>query len=298
MRSDEAVQHRTPFPWLKPAVFVGSLVPLAAIVMRAVRGELGANPVAEALNQLGLLALVFLVASLACGPLKTLFDVTWGLRLRRMLGLFAFFYALLHAGFYVSVDQRFDAHAIAADVVKRRFIQAGVATFGILLPLALTSTHGAVRRLGFALWKRLHRLAYLAASLAIVHFFWRVKKDVREPLAYGAVLVVLLLVRALPAMVATLRAHFPMRSDDVGHVATRPRRAGSGASRLVAIGLLGGWAVIVPLAVLGIIVKERPSKTRLNTADGPTTVCVEAPGASAVPESLLVVHGRGPYCGW
>ena len=296
MRATQAVQHRTPLPWLRPAVFVGSLVPLAAIVARAARGELGPSPVAEALNQLGLLALVFLVASLACTPLKTVFDVTWGLRLRRMLGLFAFFYALLHAGFYVGVDQHLDLHAIVADVVKRRFIQVGGATLIILVALALTSTQGAIRRLGFVPWKRLHRLSYVAASLAIVHFFWRVKKDVREPLVYAAVLVVLLVVRAVPAMVATLRAHLPARRDDVSPVATGPGRTVSSASRLVAIGLIGGWAIIVPLALLGVVARERPSKV-LN-AGAPTAVCVEAPGASVVPGSLLVIHGRGPYCGW
>jgi sulfoxide reductase heme-binding subunit YedZ len=188
-----------PYPWLKPAVLTGALVPAAALVVRAARDELGADPIAEALNQLGLLALVFLVAALAAAPVKALAGWTWPLRLRRMLGLLAFFYAVLHVGTYAGLDQGFDWGAIAADVTKRPFIYAGAATFTLLLPLALTSTDAAVRRLGFVRWKRLHRLAYVATALAVVHFFLRVKKDVSEPLAYGAVVAALLLVRLLVA---------------------------------------------------------------------------------------------------
>ena len=184
-----------PYPWLKPAVLAGGLVPIATIVLRGVRGELGADPIAQGLNQLGLVALIFLIAALACTPLKTLAGVTWPLRIRRMLGLFAFFYATLHVTTYLAVDQRFDWTAIWADLTKRRFIYVGATTFVLLVPLAVTSTNGWVRRLGFPAWKRLHRLAYLATILAVVHFVWRVKKDLSEPLAYGAVLAALLLVR-------------------------------------------------------------------------------------------------------
>lgn len=192
-----------PLPWLKPGVFAGALVPLAAIVLHGARGELGADPIAQALNQLGLMALVFLVAVLACTPAKTLLGWTWPIRLRRMLGLFGFFYAALHVSTYAALDQGFDWAAIFADVTKRKFIYVGLTTFTLLIPLAVTSTNGMVRRLGFANWKRLHRLAYVATVLAVVHFTWRVKKDVREPLTYGAVLGTLLVVR-----VATLvRAH-------------------------------------------------------------------------------------------
>ena len=189
------VRRSGPFPWLKPGVFVGSLVPLAALAVRAVRGELGANPIAEALNKLGLVALVFLVAALACTPAKTLFGWTWPLRLRRMLGLFGFFYAFLHLCTYAGLDQVFDWQAMWADVTKRKFIFVGMSTFVLLVPLAVTSTNGALKQLGYARWKLLHRLAYLAAILAVIHFTWRVKKDVREPVAYGIVLGALLLVR-------------------------------------------------------------------------------------------------------
>jgi sulfoxide reductase heme-binding subunit YedZ len=184
-----------PLPWLKPGVFVGSLVPLAAITLRAASGELGANPVAEALNQLGLVALVFVVAALMCTPLKTMFGWTWPMRLRRMLGLFGFFYALLHVATYTGLDQGFDWRAIWADVTKRKFIFVGFAAFVLLIPLAITSTNGSVKRLGYARWKRLHRLAYLAPILAVIHFVWRVKRDVSEPAVYAVVLAALIGVR-------------------------------------------------------------------------------------------------------
>src|SRR5207253_2901399 len=118
--------------------------PLAAILLRAWRGELGANPIAQALNQLGLVALVFLVAALACTPLKTLFGWTWPTRLRRMLGLFGFFYGLLHVSTYTVLDQVLDWHAISEDVTKRKFIFVGFAAFVLLVPLAATSTSAAL----------------------------------------------------------------------------------------------------------------------------------------------------------
>lgn len=187
--------RRRPHPWLEPSILVGSLVPAVAIVTRGVRGELGANPIAQGLNQLGLVALVFLIAALACTPAKTLFGWTWPLRIRRMLGLLAFFYATLHVATYTGLDQVFDWAAIWKDVSKRKFIFVGFAAFVLLVPLALTSTNGAVRRLGFARWKLLHRLAYVAPALVVLHFFWRVKKDVSEPVAYGIALTILLAIR-------------------------------------------------------------------------------------------------------
>lgn len=192
--------RRRPYPWLEPAVLVGALVPVGAIVLRAARGELGANPIAQALNQLGLVALVLLVAALACTPAKILFGWTWPFRIRRMLGLLAFLYAALHVATYVGLDQVFDWAAIWKDVTKRKFIFVGAAAFALLVPLALTSTDASVRRLGFARWKLLHRLAYVAPALGVLHFFWRVKKDVSEPLAYGAALAALLAVRVVTGL--------------------------------------------------------------------------------------------------
>jgi sulfoxide reductase heme-binding subunit YedZ len=189
------MRRAQPLPWLKPGVFVGALVPVAAILANAWRGELGANPIAQALNQLGLVALVFLLAALACTPLKTFLGWTWPIRLRRMLGLFGFFYALVHVATYAALDQGLDWQAMWADVTKRKFILTGFSAFILLVPLAATSTSGALKRMGHARWKRLHRIAYLAPSLGVVHFVWRVKTDVSEPLAYGLVLAALLLVR-------------------------------------------------------------------------------------------------------
>lgn len=190
--------HRpAPTPWLKPGVFAGALVPLVFILLQALRGRLGANPIAEALNNLGLVALIFLIASLACTPLKTVFGWGWPIRLRRMLGLFAFFYGSLHLLTYAGLDQGLDYRAIWRDVTKRPFIFVGMAAFASMVPLALTSTAASVKRMGNVAWKRLHRLAYLAAALGAVHFYLRVKKDVREPVLYALVLGVLLFVRVV-----------------------------------------------------------------------------------------------------
>jgi sulfoxide reductase heme-binding subunit YedZ len=186
-----------PLPWLWPAVVTGASVPLVAIPAGLFRGTLGANPVAEALNELGLLALVFLVASLACSPIKTLTGQAWPIRLRKTLGLFSFLYASLHLLTYVGVDQLMNLSAVLDDIAKRPFISVGLAAWVVLVPLAITSTARMLKRLGFARWKLLHRFAYVAASLAVIHFFLRVKKDVTEPLVYAALLGALFLVRLL-----------------------------------------------------------------------------------------------------
>jgi sulfoxide reductase heme-binding subunit YedZ len=193
-------------PWLKPGVLVGSLVPLVSILYRAARGGLGANPVAEALNELGLTALIFLILSLACTPAKILFRVTWPIRIRRMLGLLAFFYASLHVLTYACVDQLGQLRAIFEDVTKRPFIAVGFAAWLILVPLAITSTAKMTKRLGAARWKRLHRLVYLATLLGVIHFVWRVKKDVSEPVVYGTIIGILLLVRLANARAPKARS--------------------------------------------------------------------------------------------
>ena len=198
-------RRQLPFPWLKPGVFLGALLPLFGLVLQAARGRLGADPVAIALNRLGLLALIFLVASLAATPAKLLLGWTWPIHLRRMLGLFAFFYASVHFATYVAIDQRFDWPVLWADVTTRKFMVVGFGAFLLLLPLALTSTDASVRRIGYRRWKALHRLVYLAAVLAAVNFLWRVKLDIRQPLIYALVLAALLLVRVAEA-VRTRRA--------------------------------------------------------------------------------------------
>ncbi len=192
-------------PWLKPAVLVGSLWPAIRLAVVGARGELGANPIATALNQLGLVALTFLIASLACTPLKAFIGWTWPIRIRRMLGLYAFFYASLHFLTYVGLDQIFDFKAIFADITKRKFIFVGFSAFLLLVPLAITSTDAMVRRLGYLRWKLLHRLVYAAAILGVVHFIWRVKKDLSQPLTYGAILAVLLAARPVDFLLKRLR---------------------------------------------------------------------------------------------
>ena len=198
--------RRGPRPWLNPGVLVGTSAPLLSILLRARSGALGANPIAEALNELGLMALVLLIASLACTPLRTLAGWTWPIRVRRLLGLLAFAYATLHVAVYAGLDQGLDLRAVLADVFKRRFIFVGFAAFVMMAPLAWTSTKGAVRRMGYVRWKRLHLLVYPAALCAVVHFVWRVKKDLSEPLAYAAILAALLLVRVVARGSGTVAA--------------------------------------------------------------------------------------------
>jgi len=189
-----------PYPWLKPAVLVGGLVPLALLVLGFVRGTLGANPIEYALHQTGMLALILLVASLACTPLKVVSGWTWPMRLRKLLGLLGFGYAVLHFLVYAGVDHGLDLAIILEDIAKRPFITVGFLALVLLVPLAVTSTNAMVHRLGFPLWQRLHRLAYVAASLGVVHFVWRVKKDLTEPLVYGAVLGLLFVIRLAEAL--------------------------------------------------------------------------------------------------
>jgi methionine sulfoxide reductase heme-binding subunit len=181
--------------WLKRGVLIGALVPLLTIALRAYTGTLAANPIAEALNQFGLLALIFLVGSLAPTPLKALLDWKWPLRLRRMLGLLSFFYASLHLATYVLLDRAGQWQTLLEDLGKRPFITVGFLAWLLLLPLAITSTDASVKRLGFKTWKLLHRLAYVGAAFGVIHFAWRVKKDASEPLMYGLALALLLAVR-------------------------------------------------------------------------------------------------------
>ncbi|MEP7052396.1 MAG: protein-methionine-sulfoxide reductase heme-binding subunit MsrQ [Pseudomonadota bacterium] len=174
--------------WLNPAVATGSLLPFVAIAERASRHQLGANPVATALNQIGLLGLIFLMASLSCTPLKIMFGWTWPLRIRRTLGLCGFFTVLLHFLVYLVLDQGLALGELFRDVLKRPFIAVGFAALVLLIPLAITSTRRSVQRLGFPRWQTLHRLAYAIGVLGALHFYLRVKADHAQPVAYGVVL--------------------------------------------------------------------------------------------------------------
>jgi sulfoxide reductase heme-binding subunit YedZ len=172
--------------------------PLLKVAVDGATGGLTANPVEAVQNRLGFWALTLLAASLAATPLQDLLGLAWPARLRRLVGLAAFGYAALHFAWWLGVDQGLDLDAVAADVVKRPFVTVGLAALLLLLPLALTSTDGWVRRLGFRTWKRLHRLAYPAALLGVLHFLWRVKADRQKPVIFAAVIGALLLARLLP----------------------------------------------------------------------------------------------------
>jgi len=195
---------RTRDKWLQPLGFVAALLPALWIGVDALRGHLGANPIAAVLNRLGYWTLVLLLASLACTPARIVLRSGWPMKFRRMWGLFAFFYGLAHFLFYIGVDQFFDVQTIYQDVVRRKFMTVGFAALCLLVPLALTSTKNSIRRLGGRRWTRLHRLVYPAAVLAVIHFVWRVKADRREPFIFGAVLLVLFAVRVVNGL---LRSH-------------------------------------------------------------------------------------------
>lgn len=178
--------------WLKPGVLGLSLLPLAWLAWRVVADDLGVNPV-ETLNRtLGDWALRFLLVALAVTPLRRLTGWAALARLRRMMGLLAFFYVCLHLGSYVGIDLFFDWRILWQDVAKRTYITLGMAGFVLLVPLAVTSTDGMVRRLGGRGWRRLHGLVFPAAVLAVAHYWMMVKADIRQPLLYAVVLAVLL----------------------------------------------------------------------------------------------------------
>lgn len=178
--------------WLKPAFFALALLPLAWLAWRAAFAGLGVNPVEFVNRFLGDWALRFLLLALAVTPLRQWTGWAPLARLRRMAGLFAFFYVCLHVASYVGLDLFFDWAALWADVLKRTYITLGMAAVALLLPLAVTSTDGMIRRLGGRRWRALHRLVFPAAILAVAHFFLMVKADLREPLVYAVLLALLL----------------------------------------------------------------------------------------------------------
>ncbi len=178
----------------KPLVFVAGLAPLAWMICGALQlfgASLGADPVKKLEHECGKTALNFLLLTLSVTPVRTLAGLPQLLRLRRMLGLFAFFYAVVHFSVYLVLDLELNFPLVGADIVKRPYITVGFTALLLLLPLALTSTNGMMRRLGRR-WQSLHRLIYVIAALAVWHFYWQVKRDVREPLLYISVLALLL----------------------------------------------------------------------------------------------------------
>ena len=196
-----ALRHPPPAAWksLKVAVFAASLWPfgsLAAGAFGLAGFDLGANPVEALIHGTGKWALNFLLITLAVTPLRWLTGWNWLVRFRRMLGLFAFFYACMHFTSYAIIDQRLDVGVIVEDVLQRPYITIGMLALLLLIPLAATSTKGMMRRLGRQ-WQRLHRLVYLIAPLGVWHFYWQEKQDVLEPLIYASILAGLLLFRVI-----------------------------------------------------------------------------------------------------
>jgi methionine sulfoxide reductase heme-binding subunit len=178
--------------FLKAGVFAACLVPLGILAANALARNLGANPIDEITDQTGIWTLRLLLISLAVTPLRRLTGWNRLIQVRRMLGLFAFFYASLHFLTYLWLDQFFAVEDIIADVMDRPFITIGFASFVLLIPLAVTSTTAMIRRLGGKWWQRLHRLVYAIGVGGIVHYLWLVKADLRDPAIYGGVLALLL----------------------------------------------------------------------------------------------------------
>lgn len=181
---------------LKIAVFLLCLLPLAKLALEAfgIRGDLGANPIEELIHRNGKWGLNFLLITLAVTPLRRITGWNQAIRFRRMLGLFAFFYVLLHFLMYAGLDQRFALGYIVEDIIERPYITLGITGLLLLVPLAITSTNGMMRRLGRR-WQKLHRLVYVIAVLGVWHFYWQVKQDTLEPLIYAGILALLFVIR-------------------------------------------------------------------------------------------------------
>ncbi|MCG6886600.1 MAG: sulfoxide reductase heme-binding subunit YedZ [Proteobacteria bacterium] len=181
----------TRFQLIKSILFLVCLVPMVNLVWGFYADRLGANPFEALTRQSGEWTLRFLLLTLLMTPLREILQQAWPLRLRRMFGLFTFFYALFHLITYLWLDQFFDWQEIATDILKRPFITAGMLAFTLLVPLAFTSTRAMMRRLGRR-WKSLHRSIYLIGVLAVLHYLWLVKADLREPLIYAGLMISLL----------------------------------------------------------------------------------------------------------
>ena len=180
--------------YFKPSIFFLSLIPFLIIIYKIYFNQLGPEPVKEITHHTGEWTLIFICLTLAMSPLKKLTNLTIWINFRRMLGLFIFFYATLHMLTYVVIDYRLDFLSISKDILTKRFIFVGFTAWLLMIPLALTSSRKAVLFLKDK-WKKLHRLIYLIAILGVIHFVWLVKKDLTEPLIYGAIIIILLVSR-------------------------------------------------------------------------------------------------------
>ncbi len=188
--------------WLRVVLWVLVIVPIIWMAVRGVLGNLGANPIERLEDESGQWVLRFLAASLAVSPLIKLTQWGWLIKQRRFLGLAAFWYAALHLSVYIGLDNFFDVDDIVKDVLKHLYITVGMFAFLLLLPLAITSTKGWIKRLGGKRWNALHRAVYVAAVAGCIHFLWSVKKDITEPLIYGAIFAVLLSLRFIQRPIA------------------------------------------------------------------------------------------------
>jgi methionine sulfoxide reductase heme-binding subunit len=195
---------------LKVGVWVVALVPLARLLYGFWIDDLTVNPIEYVTRELGQTALRLLLASLAATPLRILFGLSWPLTLRRLLGLFAFFYVCLHFGVWIVLDHFFDWRTMTDDVVKRPWITVGVTALLLLVPLAATSTTGMIKWMGGVAWRRLHRLVYVAAVLGVLHYIWLAKKVLIQPWVYATLLAVLLGIRAADALRRLARRRRPV----------------------------------------------------------------------------------------
>jgi sulfoxide reductase heme-binding subunit YedZ len=180
---------------LKIAIFPAALIPLGRLVWKYLHDGLGANPIEVITHSTGDWTLILILTTLCITPIRRITRQYWLIGVRRMVGLFAFFYGTLHFLTYIWLDKFFDVHEMSKDIVKRPFITVGFTAFVLMIPLALTSTAWSIRRLGGKNWQRLHRLIYLTGILGVVHYLWLVKADRRKPIEYGFLLSVLLLYR-------------------------------------------------------------------------------------------------------
>lgn len=185
---------------LKSAVWILCLIPLGILAYRAALNDLGANPISFVTNWLGQWTFRLLLITLALTPMRILFGISWQISLRRLVGLFAFAYACLHFSIWILVDHFFNWDQMIADVLKRRYITVGMLALTLLVPLAVTSTNGMVKRLGGAAWRRLHKLVYVVGVLAALHFLWLAKKGRMDQYAYAAILSLLLGIRIWDAV--------------------------------------------------------------------------------------------------
>jgi len=213
-------------PWAKVPVWLLSLLPACWLAWRAWNNDLTANPIEYITHFTGDWTIRFVVITLAITPLRKLLKLPDLIKFRRLVGLFAFFYGTLHFLTWFALDKFFDTHEILGDFVKRRFITMGLLAFLSMLPLAVTSTTGWIRRLGGKRWQRLHKLIYVTGIAAVIHYYWLVKSDIRLPLLYGTLVGLLLLYRIVAASLARKKTPAPKRAAQAGGDA-RPQGSAS-----------------------------------------------------------------------